>query len=392
MPTRRTSPRRTATRPSVPFAVSERRDPDDDDGPPPGRLAAAAPWLAIGAAAIAIAALAVTLFGRGTDMDACRNAAWAATPDEHNLPTGWTLSSTDLNANGMTVSILGQASADGTSDQPVVYASVTCYGDVAQTAMSQYRTAAKAANAKVTDRGLGGDAYDVSNPATGSVTTLFRVGGLIGQIADGGSVGATDLADITIAVATAMGDEGAAGTRTAGANPSDAAAASDQPSDEPVGSDETGATPATAPELEAHLPTEVSGTPLTIQSGGASDYLPQDPSSGALTAALRRDGITLADLQVAQAYDETQSLDLNVIGFRLTKGDVAKLRTAVLSSWLSGTAPGVKQTAVHLAGKTFTKVDYGTGRNDYVYRGTDYVIVIETSDANLATEVAAGLK
>jgi hypothetical protein len=391
MPTRRTSPRRTATRPIGPlsaFARSER----DDEGPPSSRLVQAAPWLAITAAVIAVAALAVTVLGGGTDMNACRKAAWAASPDQSDLPTGWTLSSTDLNANGMTVSILGQASADGTS-QPAVYASVTCYGDVAQTAMSQYRTAAKAAAAKVTDRGMGGDAYDVSNTATGSVTTLFRVGGLIGQIADAGSAGAADLDQITVAVATAMGDENAAGARSSAANPSDDTGASPDVSEEPLGSGDAGASePPTAPELEAHLPTDVGGTPLTIQSGGATDYLPQDPSSGALVAALRRDGIAASDLQVAQAYDATQALDLNVIGFRLTKGDVTKLRTAVINSWLSGTGPGVKQTTVKLAAKAFTKIDYGTGRIDYVYAGTDYVVVVETSDAALATEVAAGLK
>jgi len=52
----------------------------------------------------------------------------------------------------------------------------------------------------------GGDAYDVTSPATGSKTTLFRVGQLIGQIADAGSASPADLQTITRAVATAMGD------------------------------------------------------------------------------------------------------------------------------------------------------------------------------------------
>lgn len=390
MPVRRTSPRRSATRPTVPLAQYEA----DDEVEGSGRLAAAAPWLAIGAVVVAIAALAVTFLGRGggTNLDACRRAAWAAVPASSDLPTGWNLSTTDLNANGMTVSILGQPPTDGSANQPVVYASVACYGDVASTAMSQYRVAAQEAGATVTDRGLGGDAYDVDNRSSGSVTTLFRVGGLIGQIADAGSASPAELSTITTAVATAMGDRSAAGSSGGQANAS-GAEASDEPSLEPSGSDDAGASePPTAPELEAHMPTEAGGTPLTVVSGIATDFLPQDPSSGALAAALRQDGIGQADLQIAQAYDQSQSIDLNVYGFRLTKGDVAKLRAAVVDSWLSGSAPGVKQMSVKLGTKSFTKIDYGTDRFDYVYTGTDYVIVIETSDPTLATQVAGGVK
>jgi len=394
MPTRRTSPRRSMTRPTVPFTTYE-RDVDDRDPMPPGSggvLATAAPWLALGAVVIAVAALAVVLLGRSNSLDACRRAAWAAVPATGDLPTGWTLSSTDLNANGMTVSIAGPTPADSSSNQPIIYASVTCYGDVAETAMSQYRTAAKAAGATVTSRG--GDAYDVDNSkTTGSVTTLFRVGGLIGQIANAGSTDAADLATITDAVASAMGDATAAGTGGGAA-----AASNGAPTDsgsQPAGSSDVGGSEApTAPELEAHLPTDIAGTPLTVQSGSATDGLGGDPASQALAASLPRIGIKLADLQVARAYDESQTLDLDLFGFRLVKaGDIAKLRTAIIDTWLSGNVPGVKQSSVTLGGRTFTKIDFGLGgRTDYVYRGNDYLIVIETGDATIASEVASSLK
>src|SRR6185436_1527866 len=248
MPPRRTSPRRSATRPSAPLAQFG----PDDDYDEPGRLAAATPWIAFAALVLAGAALALTLLGRGggaPNLDACRKTAWAAVPSSNDLPEGWTLSATDLNANGMTVSVLGTPSTDGSTSTPVVYASVTCYGDVAATAMSQYRDAAKAAGATVTDRGLGGDAYDVDNPSSGSVTTLFRVGGLIGQIADAGSASPSELATITSAVAAAMGDRSAAGTSGDQANASDIPA-SGEPSLEPGSSDEVASEPPTAPELE----------------------------------------------------------------------------------------------------------------------------------------------
>jgi hypothetical protein len=388
MPTRRTSPRRIATRPTVPLDRYEA----DAEIAGAGRLAAAAPWLALGAAAIAIAALAVSLLGRGGSLDACRRAAWASVPAVADLPTGWALNTTDLNANGMTVSIVSQTPTDGTTSPPVVYASVTCYGDVAATALSQYRDAATAAGATVTNRGLDGDAYDVDNRATGSVTTLFRVGGLIGQVADSGTAAPSELAKITLAVATAMGDRTAAGTAESAANPSGAAGS--PASLEPGGSDGAGGSePPGAPELEAHLPTEIAGTTLQVQSGSAADGLPSDPNSRAFAAAVRGLGVDLADVQIGQASDPSGAIDLDIFGFRAAGVDSAKLRTAVIETWLSAGAAGVKQTDVKLAGKTFTKIDYGdNGRLDYVYRGSDFVLVVETSDPDIATEVAAKLK
>ena len=391
------------TRPTVPYGVYERDDDDGSDPESPGALATAAPWLALGALVIAAAALALAFFGRGGDLDACRRAAWAAVPSKDNLPTGWSLTSTDLNANGMTVSITGQAPPDGSSSAPIIYASVTCYGNVAETAIDGYRAAAKAANAKIIDRGQGGDAYDVDNSsATGSVTTLFRVGGLIGQVAVGGYVDPADLAKITGAVAAAMGDPAAAGTT------SDQAVGIPGPSDsgavEPTGSADLGSPEAPGvPELEAHLPTDIAGIALTVRSGSAADGLPGDPNSRALAAAMRGIGVKLDDLQLAQAGDPraqsqdpaeaAAALDLDIFAFRVAGGNVTKLRGAVIDTWLSATAPGVKQTQVKLAGKTFSKIDYGDGgRLDYVFTGNDYVVVIETSDPDIATEAASKIK
>ena len=43
--------------------------------------------------------------------------------------------------------------------------------------------------------------------------------------------------------------------------------------------------------------------------------LGEDQSSRAITAALRAEGKTPADLTLAQAYDETQAADLSIIAF-----------------------------------------------------------------------------
>ncbi len=385
MPTRRTSPRRALTRPPTrPTAIHE---PGDADPPQPW-LASVAPWIALLALAVAVVSLTLVFLNRGSNLDSCRQKAWGAIPDSGDLPQDWSLGSTDMNANGMTVSILGPASSDTSTPQPAVYASVTCYGDAAAAAMSQNKAAAEAAGANVTSR-AGSDAYDVDNPATGSVTTLFRVGSLIGQVADAGSASPSDLATITKAVAAAMGDENAAGTIAADAS-NDAGA-----SNEPLSSD-AGVEPSAssaAPELEAKLPTEIGGTQLTIQSASADQVFGGDPNSRALSARIRALGAEVSDLQIAQAFDDSGAIDLQVTAFRLPGKDGAKLSEAVIDTWLSANAAGVTKSEVTLGGKKVTKIDYGdAGTVEYVYVGSDFVIVIDTADPAIAAEVASKLK
>ena len=404
MPTRRTSPRRTATPSSGSYERPAGPLLDDEfDEPGVGRFAGAAPWLALLAAILVAGALGYVVFGRasGGDLTACRTQAWTSIPDKADLPADWALGSTDLNANGMTISILGPAPADNSAKQPVVYASITCYGDAAATALTENRKAASAAGSTVSNRTANGDSYDVDNPTTGSITTLFRIGGLIGQVADAGTASPSDLAVITSALAAAMGNGTAAGT--GGVSPTDGASGSQEPLGSPdVGAGDASASPFAA-DLEAMLPKSiVDGTstasppaaiPLTVQSASATDVFGEDPSSRALAAQIRALGSTLDQLQIAQAFDESGSIDLSIIAFRLPKADVAKLRAAVIDTWLAAGAGGVKTTTVTLGGKSLTKIDYGDASTiEYVYAKDDYVIVIDTSDAGIATQVAAQLK
>lgn len=391
MPTRRTSPRRSITRPTVLAGRSAAVDGDFEDDDPRGGPSSVAPWLALLALVLAAAALGWTVLGRaggGGDLTACRSAAWAAVPQRNALPTDWRLNSSDLNANGITISLAGPAAADGSTGEPVVYASVTCYGEGAPTAMREHRAAAKAAGATIVERSAAADAYDVDNPSTGSITTLIRVGGLVGQVAGDGTAAPADLDTITRAIAAAMGDPTAAGAP--GTAPSRAPGPSDAlvvpPSDEPIAS-------AFAPELEAAIPKSVGDVPLTVQSASADTIFRDDPGSRALGAEIRSLGATLADLQLAEAYDESGTIDLSIIAFRLPKVEVAKLRAAILETWLSAKAAGVTVKTVTLGGKELTKVDYGDdGSPAYVYARADYVVVITTADEAVATEVAKALE
>ena len=338
--------------------------------------------------------------GLADDPTACRSAAWAAVPAKNALPTNWSLGSTDLNANGMSISILGPApAADSGTNQPVVYASVTCYGNTAAAALSEYRKASQAAGATVRNRSSNGEAYDVDNPTTG-LTTLFRVGGLVGQIADGGSSSDADLATITSAVAAAMGDKAAAGKPSV-PGASDAATGSEQP----VGSGDVGAEPSGspfAPELVAILPTSIADpasttsppaeVTLSVDSASATDALGTDHNSRAFAARIRSMGATTDDLQVARAVDGSGTYDIIVDGFRIPGANLASLKAAVVDTWLAGGGAGVKKTEIKLGGKSVTKLDYDDGSAiEYVYAKADYVVVIESSDATIAGEVAAKL-
>ena len=386
--------------------ATDARDARLDDGSleRPGLLARSAPVLAIVALVISALALADLVIGPASggaaDLSGCRSQAWKAVPDAADLPDSWSVGSTDLNADGITISISGPAPADQNAQPPAVYATVTCYGSGAAAALAANRSAADARGATVTSRGRGDDAYDVDDPASGSTTTLFRVGALVAQIATVGEVSASDTSAIAVAVATAMGDQSAAGSTVAQAS-GDTGDASAQPSGD-GSSTEPSATPF-APELEALLPTQIAdptsttsppaSIALTIDSASAADLFGQDPSSRAIAAWVRSLGATLDDLQIAQASDETGSVDLSILAFRLPGKDGSKLRSAILDAWLSSGSTGVRTASATVGGKAVTTVDYGDGGAiDYVYREGDAVIDVETSDSTLAAAVLSKVK
>jgi hypothetical protein len=401
MPSRRTSPRRLATRPTVPVEPSLPGWTDDDERGP-GALATAAPWLAVLALILAAGTIGYLLIrgdAGGGDLTACRTAAWQAIPDKTKLPTGWKLDSTDLNANGITVSFTG-TSADATTNPPVVYASITCYGNAAETALQANRDAATAARSTIVERTGASDAFDVTNASTGSTTTVFRVGSLVAQVADSGDATRADLDAISAQVAAAMGDRNAAG---ASGNGPDAGSGS---SLEPQSSDGAGESSAPfAPELEAVLPRSiVNPTPgaasgstiaLTVDSASASDVFAQasDPGTRALSARIRTLGKSLDDLQYAEAFDESGTVNVAIRGFRLPGVDPAKLHAAIVETWLSSTAAGVKTAHVTIAGKAVTRIDYGDGSAlEYVVQVGDVVIDVEADDPAVAQAVIAAIK
>jgi len=129
-----------------------------------------------------------------------------------------------------------------------------------------------------------------------------------------------------------------------------------------------------------------------VETSLATDALGDDAGSKAVIAGLRELGKTPDDLELAQAYDETGTLDLVLFAFRLPGADPEALRSLVLDSWLVASAEGVTTEEVELGGKTVTHVDYGDELADaYLYSVGDVAVIMQTGTEDLAAAAAEAL-
>jgi hypothetical protein len=144
--------------------------------------------------------------------------------------------------------------------------------------------------------------------------------------------------------------------------------------------------------LEARLPATLDGVPLTVESAVDATSLSSGPDGRALNAAVVHLGKLPSDLEIAIGFDESGSLDLTILGFRVDGISAPEIRAAVLSAWLSAGTPGVATTSLEWSGIDVTKVSYGDdGLDEYVITVSDGVFVLETADAALAQSAAAAL-
>jgi hypothetical protein len=337
---------------------------------------------------VAIAALV------GWGGGSCRTTAWNALPAAADLPAGWSMGMSQVVVDGLATTLVGPASADQAAGMPAIYVMVSCYDGEASAALDRSRAAAEATGETVVARPDLGDAGFAIEDASATTTAVyFRRGGLVASVAPSGAVDALDLEAVARAVLAAV-DRATIGVAVVPATaplPSTAPTTSPEPS--PSGAALESASPepsAAAPELLALLPHEVAGTVLVNDSAIGTDVLGTDTSSRAMIAALGTLDRTAADLQVAQAYDETGSLDCYLLAFRVPGTPAADLARIVIGTWLSGSAPGVTTSPVSLGGRKMTKVSYGDGGAvSYVRASGEAVIVIETSDEALASTLAA---
>ena len=203
--------------------------------------------------------------------------------------------------------------------------------------------------------------------------------------------------DQAIVVATASNGSGViAGISSPGVNPPAASAgpgAASSAAPSAAGSAGPSPTPAhVVPALEAILPKSVNGTPFATQSLTGTDALGSDAASTSLAASIKGFGKTPADFQVAEAYDNSGTVAVTIIGFRVVGVDGTPVRQAIIQSWMAAAGSGVTTSPATISGKSVIKVDYGDGGPlDYVYVHGEDVFDVSTADTTLAATVLGQL-
>lgn len=320
----------------------------------------------------------------------CQTTAWDVSPAAEKLPAGWTIGATQYDVNRKQMTLLGPAPQDQGTAQAVVYATITCYPQGAAESVTRSASAATSGGQTVTTRSDLGEQGFSATDTSGASFLQFRHGSVVVYLAASGDATLDEVDGIASAFDVSMGGDGAQapiGTPDTGSAGPTEDLSSAAPSGSPLPSES-----AAAPELESLLPTKVGDTTLTVESAIGPTILGDDQGSRAITAALRAEGKQPDDLRVAQAYDPTGTADLTVLAVRVVGMKQDALRSLVMDSWLAASGAGVTDDTVSLAGKTFTRIDYGDqGSKNYLLAEGDTILIIETADADVAARTAAAL-
>jgi hypothetical protein len=373
-------------------------------GQPPASAGGGQGFILVGiaslvAVALASAALFVVLTRPSATNDtSCRAIAWRALPTTDTLPDGWTVTGSGFYTDGYGASLVGPAPASGQAAQPGINVRVSCFGADGHLAVTRSHDSDLAlGGTDVPFADIGDEAVATQDEAGTTTSVYIRRGQLVASLAASQGVDPADLEQAAQAIDDAM--VAAESTAAAGSSPTGEPIGSDalgpEPSDE-IPTDEPGASIAEShdsPELEALLPTRIAGTALATQSTTGTAAFGDDPSSQALLQSLSAYGKTGDDLEIAEAYDASAAVDIDVIAFRVKGVTAAQLRQAVVQSWLAADASGVTTSQATVGGKKVMVIDYGDGGSkDYLYEQTEAVIVVTTSDPAIATEALGALK
>ena len=210
------------------------------------------------------------------------------------------------------------------------------------------------------------------NPGPGGGTNVWQIIAIVALLF--ATAGWTTVAVITLRPATAAVDT----------NPTDTEDPTAGEESVPPVADSHDAT-----ELEALLPTELTGTPLQAQSWTGDVYLAGDDWGNSVTSFLTANGKTPSDFRAAQVADPAGSLAGTMFAYQVAGVDPTKLRDALLAAW-KGDYPDMKTTTTTIGGKDITKGDFGADADSsYLFIKDGVVYDVETSDAGIA-EAALG--
>ncbi len=338
--------------------------------------------------ALVLSLLAIGLAAAGfiTAPASCQEQAWNARPATDDLPPGWTIAATQYDLSRQTMSFVGPTPADEYTAQAQAIATVTCFEQGAADALSRSRQASEDADQSVQERDDLGDQAFSAVDVSGATFLQLRHDRIVVYIASSAETSAREVDQLASAFDVALGGDG--GTIA----PSTPAASIDLGLESFEPSETLPAEPQAAPDLVAMLPTSVGDLTMLAESATGSTFLADDQGSRAVLAALRAADKQPDDLRVAQSFDEFGDSDLSILAVTVDGLPVAQTRDLVLGVWLAATGPGVVQEPVELAGRSFTRVDYGDGgRMDYVLVEGAVVLVINTADPALAEATAAAL-
>ena len=396
MPSRQTQPP-DSTEPGSDSADEPIDDYEYEDGPSRRTFLVVA-MVAVVAVVLAGAALAVTLMrpAASASTDACRSLAWAALPDQSTLPSGWSLAGSGFYSDGYSTSVIGPA-ASGATDVPSIYVRLNCLGSDDHLALTRSHDAAVAAGATaVAFPKLGDESFALQDP-TGGTDVYFRQNGIVVYLVASTTVAPADLQQsataFDLAIAGATGSSGSNVISSISSPPPAVASTAPVGVASPAPSAGPSSTPShTVPALEAILPQSVNGTPFSTQSLTGTDALGTDAASVSLAASIKGFGKTPADFQVAESYDNTGTVAVTIIGFRVVGVDGTPVRQAIIASWLAAAGSGVTTSPATVSGKSLIKVDYGDGGPlDYVYVHGQDVFDVSTADTTLAATVLSQL-
>jgi hypothetical protein len=339
--------------------------------------------VALAALVVAIAAVGFAAVQLLAPTTSCQDEAWNVQPSSEDLPAGWLIAATQYDLSRKTMSFTGPYPEDEFSTQASVISTITCFPQGAADAVTRSQQASEDADQTVIVRDdLGDQAYSAIDDS-GATFLQLRKGPVVVYLAGSPDTSETEVDQIASAFDLALGGDGGTITPPTVAPSDDLGLESFDP--------EASASQA-APDLVAMLPTEVGDLMLVADSATGSSFLGDDQGSRAVTATLREVGREPDDLRVAQAYDELGASDLSILLVTVDGMPVEQTQAMVLDVWLAATGPGVTQEPVELAGKTFTRIDYGDdGLVDYVRNEGEVVLVITTADPDLAEETAAAM-